>query len=422
MNRRREPNRFTLADDALALLVLLLVLAAVAHGQNPSVVFQNAYLRNFNVTNCTNANPIVVTIEAPTAANPLTYIPLDAGSLVNISGVAGNTACNVSNQAINVLTATTFELTGVAGNGAYIGGGAGYTDTISSVSTPSIVLSNRGQAGHLVSVEFPTAAGTVTPIQVRLEAADTCPDPPFCANGDWRPIQEDTTSVALVGTAYYQLSTANGTWRALRINSVLATPTSLPMRVDYTGMSFPIGVAILIGDRFEITNIFNDGSGSYEFVAGACQAGTAGLAFNGPAPLPEAQCITGSGETLAVAAFDTTTTECVEDSFFLPASGTPTSTQLEVLWQASNTGTLQWSVATACVGAGDQLGAVGYGAATTVTGTAAVANELTITEFPNITTGCLANELMFFQFCRTGATGTLAVDALMKSLSFRPAQ
>jgi len=408
------------ATVVLLLVIVFAVSSAIA--QQQAIVFQRAYVRQFVVTNCTNANPPVVTIATPTATNALTWVPLDAGSLVTITGVAGNTACNVTDNAINVLTAVTFELTGAVGNAAYTVGGIGVTDTISTAATASIPMPNVGQSGHLVSVEFPTAVATVTPIQVRLEAADTCPDPPFCGLGNWRPIQGDTLEVVSVGGTFYQFNIANGVWRALRINSVLGTPANLPMRVDYTGTPSPLGPLILLGDRFEILSPFNSGQSAYEFVAGSCQAGTAGLAFNGPAPLPEATCITGANETLAVAAFDTTTTECVEDSFFLPTIGTPNALQLNVLWQASNVGTVQWSTQTACIGAGQQLGSVAFSAANNVTGTAAVANQLINTAFPVITTGCLAESFLFYKFCRTGATGTLAVDALMKSLSFVPAQ
>lgn len=399
------------------------VAVGVVMAQAPEVVFQSAYNRQFIVRSCSNANPIVVTIQAPAATDPLSYIPLDAGSLVTISGVSGNTNCNVTNNAITVLTATTFSLTGVVGNGVSTTPGIGVTNTISSAATPSIPMNNVGQSGHLISVEFPTAVASVTPIQVRIESADTCPDPPFCATGNWRPISADIVGVGEVGTGtYFQLGSANGVWRAIRVNSILATPTSLPMRVDYTGSPFPFGPIFNNGDFFTILTPFSTGVGQFEFVAGACQDGTAGLAFNGPAPLPEAQCITGTDEVLAVAAFDTTTTECVEDSLLLESIGTPTELEASVLWQAAGTGTMEWALATACVEPGDQLGEIAFSVAETVTGTASSANALVRTTFAPATTGCLAGQYLFFQLCRTGGTGTLAVDALMKSLQLQPSQ
>jgi len=67
------------------------------------------------ITGATNANPIVVTFSAPHG--------FQATDLVTITGVVGNTAANVANQAITVPSATTISLTGVAGNGAYVSGG-----------------------------------------------------------------------------------------------------------------------------------------------------------------------------------------------------------------------------------------------------------------------------------------------------------
>lgn len=232
----------------------LLVGVGDMYGQAPDVVFQSAYQRNFVVTNCSNATPIVVTVRDPSTFNAdnelpfrnMQFMPLDNGSLVTISGVLGNTACNVTDNAITVLTPTTFSLTGTAGNGSYLSGGIGVSDTISD-DIPSVVMPNMGAGGHLISVEFPLAGADVTPIQVRIEAADVCPDPPFCANGDWRPISTDVI-VANVetpsGTGRFNMVRANGAWRAIRINSLAVTPALAPMRVDYTGMPFPIGAII----------------------------------------------------------------------------------------------------------------------------------------------------------------------------------
>ena len=66
------------------------------------------------ITGASNANPIVIT-----AANTTGLLP---GDQVLISGVEGNTNANGVHTVSN-LTATTFELSGVAGNSAYTGGG-----------------------------------------------------------------------------------------------------------------------------------------------------------------------------------------------------------------------------------------------------------------------------------------------------------
>lgn len=249
--RRRNGHWLILGIWIIAVGILF---AHLAYGQSPQVVFQSAYQRNFVVTNCSNANPIVVTVQNPATFNAdneitfraMQFMPLDAGSLVTISGVTGNTACNVTNNAITVITPTTFSLTGAVGNGAYVSGGIGVSDTISD-DIPSVVLPNESQGGSLISVEFPLAVADVDPIQVRIEASDTCPDPPFCAGGDWRPISADVI-VANVetpsGTGRFNMVRANGSWRAFRVNSLAVTPGNAPMRVDYTGMPFPIGEII----------------------------------------------------------------------------------------------------------------------------------------------------------------------------------
>ena len=75
-------------------------------------------------TDCTNATPIVVTTGTHAWAT---------GDLVTIVSVVGNTACNVTANAITVLTSTTFELDGTTGSGAYVSGG-----TVTSVPTVSV--------------------------------------------------------------------------------------------------------------------------------------------------------------------------------------------------------------------------------------------------------------------------------------------
>jgi hypothetical protein len=419
-------NIVTSGKGVLWMLLLLLVSASGSFSQSPNVVFESAFQRTFTVTACSNTNPIVVTIRPPGADDPLTFIPLDAGSLVTISGVMGISNCNVTDHAINVLTATTFELVGVAGNGDYIRGGVGITDTISDARA-SIPLSNVGQGGNLISVEFPTAVAPVTPIQVRLEAAYVCLDPPFCGvQADWRPLSEDVTVVDDIGGTYYQFAIANGTWRAIRVRSVLPTPGNLPMRVDYTGMPYPIGGVINLGDRFELVTPWGGNSypdGGLEFVAGACQNGSASLAFNGGTalPLPEAICIEDDQE-LAVAAFDDTTTEYVQDAFLLAPQGTVGLIQVTVEHTAANTGTVEFAVQYACGGPGAALGSLNWSTPTTAVGTVGTANQLAVTTFNVPVTGCLASNFLFWQFSRTGGQGTLTGDSLVKSINFLPNQ
>ena len=67
------------------------------------------------VTAATNESPIKITVESTTA--------LRTGDHVDISGVLGNTAANVSNQAITVISDTQFTLDGTTGTGDYTSGG-----------------------------------------------------------------------------------------------------------------------------------------------------------------------------------------------------------------------------------------------------------------------------------------------------------
>lgn len=67
------------------------------------------------VIGATNASPIVITTGAAHG--------LSTGDFVTIRQVGGNTAANVTNNEIIVLTPTTYSLNGTTGNGAYTTGG-----------------------------------------------------------------------------------------------------------------------------------------------------------------------------------------------------------------------------------------------------------------------------------------------------------
>jgi hypothetical protein len=103
-------------------------------------------------------------------------------------------------------------------------------------------LKNVGAGSHLIVVIFPTAVATVSPIQVRLEASYD--------QVIWFPVSPDITSVPLIGNLVYSMQKVNGTWPAVRINSLTNTPGGLPMNVYYTGAPFPIGQIINFGDRW----------------------------------------------------------------------------------------------------------------------------------------------------------------------------
>lgn len=77
--------------------------------------FTPTTLRGKVITGATNATPIVITTSA---AHGYT-----TGDSVTIRHVGGNTAANVTNNLITVLTTTTFSLAASVGNGVYTTGG-----------------------------------------------------------------------------------------------------------------------------------------------------------------------------------------------------------------------------------------------------------------------------------------------------------
>jgi hypothetical protein len=74
-----------------------------------------------DITNASNATPIVIT------ANGHGWATSDT---VTITGVLGNTAANVTNNAITVIDVNSFSLDGVTGNATYTSGGLAVKDTV----------------------------------------------------------------------------------------------------------------------------------------------------------------------------------------------------------------------------------------------------------------------------------------------------
>jgi hypothetical protein len=86
---------------------------------------------------------------------------------------------------------------------------------------------------HLIQVEFPSAAGSVSPIQVRLEASFD--------GSTWLPVSPDITSAPLLSGRVFAFEKAYGVFPALRINSVINVPGGVgTMTVRYTGMALPV--------------------------------------------------------------------------------------------------------------------------------------------------------------------------------------
>lgn len=83
-----------------------------------AMVYLNKPVFSTVVTNCTNTNPITVTVATPVPAYEHTLS-------LTITGVTGNTACNVLNTVPTFSNSTTFTIP-VTGNGTYSGGGVTY--------------------------------------------------------------------------------------------------------------------------------------------------------------------------------------------------------------------------------------------------------------------------------------------------------
>jgi hypothetical protein len=91
---------------------------------------------NVNISGATNATPIVITNTGHNLQN---------GDLVEITGVVGNTAANGIRTVAN-RTANTFELSGIAGNGAYTSGGVA-----NKISAPIQIQAGRVRRMFLYS-------------------------------------------------------------------------------------------------------------------------------------------------------------------------------------------------------------------------------------------------------------------------------
>jgi hypothetical protein len=118
-----------------------------------------------------------------------------------------------------------------------------------TAAADSAVMQNRGQSQHVIVVTFPSAVATISPIEVRIEAAFECPDPQAqCSTAQWFPISADVTQAPLLSATplVYSIATAYGSFPYIRVVSLQATPGSEPMTVDYVGNMVPIIPAVIV--------------------------------------------------------------------------------------------------------------------------------------------------------------------------------
>lgn len=79
------------------------------------LVNTSVYRQTLLISGATNTNPISISTIGPHG--------FSSGKYIDIIDVSGNTAANVSGRSVSVINSNIFNLTGVTGNGAYVGGG-----------------------------------------------------------------------------------------------------------------------------------------------------------------------------------------------------------------------------------------------------------------------------------------------------------
>ena len=125
---------------------------AGAAGQE-SVAEAEIWRSSVTVTDCTNANPIVVTTAADHG--------FSNGEEVTVTNVLGNTACNVMETTLEVQTANTFSLPGNLGNGVYDSGGTAFIPLGSFTPTDDLTDGRDGHTATLLPPTIANANGTV---------------------------------------------------------------------------------------------------------------------------------------------------------------------------------------------------------------------------------------------------------------------
>lgn len=200
------------------------------------------------VVGATNATPIVITTAA---AHGLT-----TGCKVSIVSVSVNMAANVSQQAITRVSANSFSLDAIAGNGVY--GGIQTTKTITGVTgyKPILTTTNSGTTGT-INV---TAHGFANPDVVIIEnvAQTNVPEGQFTVQSSPPP---ETDSFTITTTASSSVAGVGGTvYKTPVIVTAVAhgfTTGDTVVIEGVTGNTYANGlrkVTVLTADTFSITD------------------------------------------------------------------------------------------------------------------------------------------------------------------------
>lgn len=125
------------------------------YGDSGLVPNQTGSLSNFRdvgaITNATNTSPIVIVSAGH---------GLNTGTLVTVSGVAGNTSAN-GTFPVTVIDPNTFSLLGSTGNGTYSGGGTWHVSGLYSLNL-TVSSGNGYESGKNYTILVTaTVAGTV---------------------------------------------------------------------------------------------------------------------------------------------------------------------------------------------------------------------------------------------------------------------
>jgi len=102
-------------------------------------------------------------------------------------------------------------------------------------------LPNIGQAVHIVTLMYPTAAADVGSFVFRVEASYD--------NTTYFPISEDITEAKYNGSMAYAVNRCNGVYPYVRVRLVTAN-ASYPLTAHYTGSLQPIGIVKFVNDRY----------------------------------------------------------------------------------------------------------------------------------------------------------------------------
>ena len=267
------PRVIGIFSQACIVCMLGLILPRPAHSQSTSNIFACPYY---------NANARA-TLTAAITSSQTTVVTSLMNSLwpqISQQGL-GEIFVDAEQMLVNTrvdTTVTTLTVTrGVNGTIAVAHANNALVRPVCSTifgATASLPVNQVGQEGHLLVVEFLTAVADVTPIQVRLEASATCPDPPptgTCAGGNWFPISADITkavyTTATTPPMAYAIVQASGVFQNVRVNNLVATPANIPMNVYYSGAPFPFGnVTLNCPTPLSCIFIINPGGGGGEHV------------------------------------------------------------------------------------------------------------------------------------------------------------